>query len=318
MATTLLRKQALSQLSRALGSEQATVELKWMLRSLEQPDRLVADSLSAMVARRVSGEPLQYILGTQPFGPLDLLTRPPVLIPRPETEDWAIRLAEFVKPTMRAPIQLLDLCTGSGCIPLLLCKTWPAGTVRARGIDISAEAIALAKDNAARCGIPSSSSKPTASHELTAAHNTFDALQADIRLPGFLASLKSSGIRPRFDVITSNPPYIPRDQYEQLPTSVKDYEDIRALLGDPDLLPPQGKKSLSDSGRGLTFYHDIAKLVAHEQEGLLTTKGILAVEVGEGQAKDVAAILKTEGGLQYTSIWTDPWNIERVVVASRK
>ena len=255
------------------------------------------------------------------------MTRPPVLIPRPETEDWAIRLAAHLKPTVRAPIRVLDLCTGSGCIPVLLCKTWPSGTARALGIDISSQAIQLAEDNAKRCGIPASSDSSASHTPATTtgqgAHNTFNALQADMRDPNFVSTLKSSVLQPPFDVITSNPPYIPKHEYEQLPASVKDYEDIRALLGDPDLLPRHRteippSKPLSDSGRGLTFYHKIAELVANEHEGLLAANGVLAVEVGHGQAHDVAAIMKEEGNLHNISIWKDPWDVDRVVVASRK
>ncbi|KAI0695449.1 S-adenosyl-L-methionine-dependent methyltransferase [Cytidiella melzeri] len=320
MLNTVQCRHYLAQLTRVLGAQSAKLELAWILQSIhhrQPPDRHLA--LSSMVARRVSGEPLQYILGTQPFGSLQLLTRPPVLIPRPETEDWTIRLSEYVKPTLEAPIKLLDLCTGSGCIPLLLCKLWPAGTVRTTGVDISSDAIQLAEDNAKHCGILSTSDvTPSAT---ASAHNTFNAVLADMRDPVFVSTMKSSGEFSPFHVITSNPPYIPKDEYEQLPPSVKDYEDIRALLGDPDMYPNDADIShlsptpRSDVGRGLSFYHDIARL-AHKQQGLLAEDGVVAVEVGKGQADDVTAIFKEEGNLQHTAIWKDPWDVERVVVAS--
>ncbi|TFY73655.1 hypothetical protein EWM64_g10357, partial [Hericium alpestre] len=81
-------------LSAAIGHESAKQELKWMQQALSSPPpgpaRAMPD-LASMVARRAHGEPLQYILGTQPFGPLHIRCRAPVLIPRPETEDWALR-----------------------------------------------------------------------------------------------------------------------------------------------------------------------------------------------------------------------------------
>ena len=237
---------------------------------------------------------------------LSLLVRPPVLIPRPETEDWTIRLAKHVRPTPQSPITMLDLCTGSGCIPLLLCRLWPAGSVRAFGVDVSTDAVQLARENASVSDVhlPCDTSLPTTSAS-AAPHNTFLPLLADIRDPGFL---HKAGLQPPFHVITSNPPYIPRREYENLPKSVREYEDVRALLGDPD---PGNVEQ-----RGLTFYHAIAALVARAR--VLADNGVLAVEVGHGQAQDVAHILRDEGGLQSTTIWKDPWGIDRVVVASRE
>ncbi|THH32279.1 hypothetical protein EUX98_g1917 [Antrodiella citrinella] len=248
-----------------------------------------------MVSRRVRGEPLQYILGNQPFGPLTLLTRPPVLIPRPETEDWTLRVAELIHPSPHKPISVLDLCTGSGCIPLLLCHLWPFGSVRAVGADISAQAIQLASENAVICGIERPGGQTTG--------NTFLPLLANIRDPAFALS---HALHPPFGLVTSNPPYITGADYEKLSPSVKDYEDSRALLGDPED---------TGDGRGLTFYHEIARLAA--RSGFLADDGIVAVEVGIGQADDVAEIFEAEGGLRRTEIWNDPWEVQRVVIGRR-
>ncbi|EKM54510.1 uncharacterized protein PHACADRAFT_175020 [Phanerochaete carnosa HHB-10118-sp] len=291
----------LSQLSSALGHESARLELRWMMQALrEASNRQRGSSLAEMVARRMSGEPLQYILGSQPFGPLNLLARSPVLIPRPETEHWTMRLSEYVTPSASRPISLLDLCTGSGCIPLLLCHLWPSGSVRAFGVDIASEAIQLASENTAICGFHTPSDNPPS--QSPSFRNTFRPILSDIRDPTFL---RKSGLYPPFHVVTSNPPYIPRREYDSLPPSVRDFEDRRALLGDPD----------SEQGDGLTFYRDIARLVANEK--LLADDGVLAVEVGKGQAKDVERILQDQAKLPKTTIWRDPWLIERVVVATR-
>ncbi|GJE92190.1 peptide chain release factor N(5)-glutamine methyltransferase [Phanerochaete sordida] len=276
--------------------------MRWMMQAVQQPNQQRGNAIEDMVARRVSGEPLQYILGIQPFGPLNLLTRPPVLIPRPETEDWTMRLTKYVTPSLMRPIRLLDLCTGSGCIPLLLCRVWPAGSVKAYGVDIAAEAVQLASENTAICGFSESSDDPPSRSPFV--RNTFRPILADIRDPAFL---QSSGLHPPFHVVTSNPPYIPRREYELLPPSVKEYEDKRALLGDPD--------SEGEGGDGLTFYRDIARLIAHQN--LLAEDGVLAVEVGKGQARDVERILRDQARLTKTTIWQDPWSVERVVVATR-
>lgn len=270
-------------------------------------------TLKAMVERRARGEPLQYILGqtvchlmarlrliwarltgSQPFGPLNLLVRPPVLIPRPETEEWAIRLSERMCPTPHRPVKVLDLCTGSGCIPLLLCHQWPPGSVRAFGFDISRDAVRLAKDNATQCGF--------ASEESTSLlQNTFHVSLGNILDPAFAHSLT-----PPYDVLTSNPPYIPRLEYDRLPSCVKDYEDIRALLGD---IPGDKEQD------GLAFYRGIARIVA--QEGLLAAGGLIALEVGHGQARSVEAIMQREGRMPHTEVWLDPWQQERVVFARK-
>lgn len=245
------------------------------------------------------------IPGTQPFGPLNLLTRAPVLIPRPETEHWTLRLSELLSPSRERPLSMLDLCTGSGCIPLLLCSLWPPGSVHAYGVDISEDAITLAKDNAALCDIsvPEDSPVPPA-EEKKWNRNTFTPLLANIRDPAFVISAR---LHPPFDVITSNPPYIPKREYDSLPASVKEYEDPRALLDDPESTP--------HDGRGLSFYWSIAELLGSANMKLLSDDGIVALEVGEGQASDVASIMEQKTGMRNIDIWKDPWDKERVVVA---
>ncbi|KAL4074261.1 S-adenosyl-L-methionine-dependent methyltransferase [Scleroderma yunnanense] len=275
-----------ARLAAVLGRQSARLELRWMKQALKPSDPPTA--LMAMLERRLRGEPLQYILGTTPFGPLNLLSRPPTLIPRPETEDWTLRLANIISPTSTQPLSVLDLCTGSGCIPLLLCHLWPPGSARAFGVDISEDAIKLATDNAARCHI-------AAAH--TDCVNIFTPLLGDLRNPDLHESLPAP-----FDLVTSNPPYIPKQQYDQLSPSVKDYEDPRALLGD-----------FPGSSDGLSFYHLIARLLA--RKGVLRDGAIVALEVGDGQAQAVETILHWSAGLRNTEIWTDPWGKQRVIIA---
>ncbi|KAH8119078.1 S-adenosyl-L-methionine-dependent methyltransferase [Phellopilus nigrolimitatus] len=297
-ASRALSQKLVAQLSVALGRSSAAQELKWMSESSSS-----TSTLEKMVERRLRGEPLQYILGTQPFGPLDLLIRAPVLIPRPETEDWTLRLAKLLKPSPARPFRLLDLCTGSGCIPLLLCHTWPAGSIKTLGIDIGNEAVQLAIENARRTGIADAL-------KTRADKNNFSVLQADILEDNFVPNLRSLGWS-SFDVLTSNPPYIPLSEYNQLSPSVKDYEDVRALLGDP--------KSRPSDGRGLTFYRAIARLVGHvDDDGnppLVKPGGVIALEVGHNQGADVQHLMETEGRVQKTEVWKDPWGVDRTVIS---
>ena len=252
------------------------------------------------------------------------------MIPRPETEYWTLRLAQSITPpSPQKPLHVLDLCTGSGCIPLLLCSTWTPGSTFAVGIDASIEALRLAQDNAlAYASVVSLTSSHTLSDiaphpnlaplpntPSTTTANTvpptttviptksvFVPLHADVRDTDTLTKLLSVW-RP-FDVITANPPYIPRDQYDKLDRSVKDFEDQMALLGDPPDSPDRD---------GLTFYLDIARLVA--QNNVLAKDGWLVLEVGDGQARAVEQILHSVARIKNTIIWTDPWGCERVVVA---
>lgn len=136
----------------------------------------------------------------------------------------------------------------------------------------------------------------------TTAKSVFIPLHADVRDADTLTKLLSVW-RP-FDVITANPPYIPRDQYDKLDRSVKDFEDQMALLGDPPDSPDRD---------GLTFYLDIARLVA--QNNVLAKDGWLVLEVGDGQARAVEKIVHSIARIKNTIIWTDPWGRERVVVA---
>lgn len=226
-----------------------------------------------------------FLAGSQPFGPLNIVTRPPVLIPRPETEHWTLRLADLLTPTPHRPISLLDLGTGTGCIPLLLCHSLPPGSVRSYGVDILPEAIELANENAAICGIPSSGDERT---------NTFKTFHASFLSPAFPAR----GMKPPFNVITSNPPYIPSNDYVKLPLSVRNYEDRKALLGGPS---------------GLDYYHAIGRLVA--RKGFLTPDAVVVMEVGDGQANAVQEIMQTIGQMSQTEVWLDPWGKGRTVVA---
>lgn len=147
---------AIAQFSEALiqkfGRSTAESEIRWMRAAFNNRQSLLytrdeqerdVKLVDALRQRVNTSKPLQYIIGTQPFGEIEIKCRPPVLIPRPETENWVLELASRFAPTPQHRLRVLDLGTGSGCIPLLLAKMWPPGSMWAHGVDINPEAVCV-------------------------------------------------------------------------------------------------------------------------------------------------------------------------------
>jgi release factor glutamine methyltransferase len=164
--------------------------------------------LDAMIEKRVhEHQPLQYILGTVPFCGLTIHVRPPILIPRPETEEWVSWLIESYKQAGITTFTALDLCTGSGCIGLALAKHFPHATVL--GIDLNPEAIELANINKSANNLTNISFTTS---------NMFSNLPANST----------------YDLIVSNPPYLSPEEYQALDKEVLIWEDKNALVGEQD------------------------------------------------------------------------------------
>jgi release factor glutamine methyltransferase len=261
------------------GIENARLEAEWLLCAVTGMDRvglylnfekpLAEQELAAyrsMVARRGKREPLQHILGTQEFCGLEFDVTPDVLIPRHDTE----ALVNEALSRMPAARSILDIGTGSGCIAIALaCKT-PDASITA--IDISVAALKVARCNAKRHGVSVE----------------------------FLAgSLFQPVVGRHFDLIVSNPPYIPSSEIEGLEPEVRDYDPRNALDGGPD---------------GLDIYRNMIP-AARE---FLYKDGWLLVEVGAGQAKVVAELFRNSGGYDEPVVLNDNGSIERVVAARRK
>ena len=230
--------------------------------------------------RRASGEPLQYILGSCNFFGLEFKVDPRVLVPRPETE---ILVEETLRRFKGSTI--LDIGTGSGCIAVSLAKNLP--TARVTAVDISPEALAVAKENAA-------------------AHNVadhIDFVQADIR---------STAISGCFDMVVSNPPYIPSSQMASLPADVQK-EPRLALDGGQD---------------GLAFY----KILIKSSPLLLRAGGCLMMEFGDAclaaclpagragrdrvsQSEAIQSMLQQAGLFSHVEIIKDLTARERLFVA---
>lgn len=187
--------EAVTRLSQSQLMAQKRIKLSWEQEKI----------LDALIKQRVEeNKPLQYILGTVPFCGLEIMVKPPVLIPRPETEELCAWLIKELEPVKEEPLKILDLGVGSGCIALALAKALPYATVI--GVDIHLHAIRLSEKNKAH-------------------NNITNAIFLQSDLYQELTQHKST-----FDLIVSNPPYIAPKEYETLSEQVTKWEDKSALV----------------------------------------------------------------------------------------
>ena len=216
------------------------------------------EAFERMVARREKREPLQYILGSQSFMGFSFKTDPRALIPRNDTEALCEEALRHIRPGDR----VLDLCTGTGALGIAVKKLCPKAIVTAT--DISEAALSLAEENAR-------------------------SLQADVRF--LQGDLFAPVAGEEFEVIVSNPPYIPEALRGRLQAEVEK-EPALALFAGED---------------GLDFYRRIAR----EAPAYLAPQGWLCLEVGDGEAEAVAALLKTN--FESVRILPDLNGLNRVV-----
>ncbi len=205
----------------------------------------------AAVARRIRREPVSRIIGRREFWSLDFIITPDVLDPRPDTET----VVEAVLRHAPAPTSILDLGTGSGCILLSLLSERRGA--RGVGVDRSEAAARVAAGNARLLNLADRAT--------------------------FVVSDWGASLAGQFDVVVSNPPYIPRAEVEKLAPEVRNYEPHGALIGGAD---------------GLDCY----RRVLIESRRLVTTQGLIALELGAGQADSVAAIAMTSGLSEVTRV----------------
>jgi len=225
------------------------------------------DALRELVKRRGLREPLQHIVGSTSFCGIEIAVNRHALIPRPETEllaelGWAFLLGlenerrQSAASAAGAPLAL-DFGTGTGCIAIALAAKCPAAAITA--VDVSADALALAKENAAR-------------------NNVLERIE--FRSGDGLAALADgtetgAGGRRGFDLIISNPPYIASAEIATLDPEVRDFDPRAALDGGAD---------------GLDFY----RRLAGEGQGFLGPDGKIMLEFGDGQAAAIQAIFERE------------------------
>lgn len=243
-----------------------------------------------LLLRRVNGEPLQYILGDQAFRYVNLLVRPGVLIPRPETEILVEEAMGYLVDRIaerrgggcdgerRAsgrdvdPLKILDIGTGSGAIALSLAHETIMREIPAEvtAVDISDEALRIAEENA-----------------------TLNKLSDRVK---FMKSDLTGGIEgTRFDLVISNPPYIRSADIAGLAGEVRDFEPHLALDGGVDGL-------------------DVIRRLVDDCPGILHRDGSLMIEIGFDQSDEVISLLKGKD-------WRDPVavkdlsGVERVIIA---
>lgn len=234
-----------------------------------QIDRESAERLQALVARRAAREPLAYVLGIARFRGLELAVDERVLVPRPHTE-------ALVEAALELPrgARVLDACTGSGAVALALKHERPDLDVS--GADLSEEALAVARANAARLG-------------LEVAWHRADLLESVAKpLAGVAGPVDD--VRGSLDAVLANPPYMPESDPSALSPELASHEPGAAFRGGADGL-------------------DLLRRIVRQAAGV----PFLALEVGDGQASVVAALM---GGAGYTEIVTrrDFTGADRVVV----
>ncbi len=216
--------------------------------------------LEAILQRRATREPLQYIFGTVPFVNIELKTDSRALIPRDETACMTENAIGIIKSKNYKTV--LDLCTGSGAIALAIKKNADVSVV---GSDISENALSLAMENVQNLGL------------------NVEFIQSDL-----FENLQER----KFDVIISNPPYIPTKDMEKLERELS-FEPSNALDGGAD---------------GLDFYRDIA-LEAKEH---LNNNGMLIMEIGFDEG-DALKLLLARNGYTNITVTKDYAGLDRVV-----
>ena len=218
-------------------SDSATTEARWILS-----EKLSDSDIYKIIERRQKGEPLSKIFGHRGFWKGDFIVDKNVLDPRADSETLIQAVLEKF-PDKNQSLRILDLGTGSGCLLISLLMEYPKAT--GVGVDVSEKALSIAKKN---------------------------ALKNDVKAKFILANMaKLPQNLGAFDILISNPPYIPTKDIEKLEECVKKYDPLLALDGGKD---------------GLDFYRIIAEIAPAP---------ILFLEIGLGQEKEVQLIFEKQG-----------------------
>jgi release factor glutamine methyltransferase len=233
------------------------------------------EQLSYMQQLRAHHEPLQYILGSCEFMGLDFVVDHRALIPRPETEFLTETVIRHISHSRRKALRILDIGTGSGNIIVSLAHYLGCHSFTA--VDISIEALSLAQENAQKHGV----------------QERIDFIVLDALKDLHDLCVANS----RFDIVVSNPPYIPRDEISRLSLEVQK---------EPHLALDGGKE-------GLDFYCAITRAA----EQLLNPQGMIFLEIGDGQAEKIKEIVSSCSDLMVQSCIRDYTDTERILVLKR-
>lgn len=237
-----------------------------MISEYQLTDGELKQLKTALSERIEKHKPLQYIIGSVPFLESTIKVKPPILIPRAETEEWTYWLIDTIQKEKmhNESLTMLDLCTGSGCIAIGLAQGLPQSYIIAS--DSNNDAVMLAKENSTLNGC---------SNITCIESNLFESL---------------TNFTHRFDIIVSNPPYISYTDWQNLDCSVKDWEDQAALWAEDE---------------GLFLYKKIiaqAPSYLNPNSQIKSTNiPRLILEIGHTQAQDITVLLEEAG---YTNIQT--------------
>ncbi len=246
-------------------------------RDTDALPKALLEEWTLLEKQRTEGQPVAYLIGKKEFFNIELKVAPGVLIPRPETELLVELTIDHVRSSGKKTPKILDLGTGSGAIGLALAKNLPSAQVTC--LDVSAEALKIAQENARLLNL--SSVKFLQS-------NWFDGLTSHVTNPSTEDHL--------FDVIVSNPPYIPAG-------------DHHLSMGDLRFEPAS---ALSDQHDGLMAYRTIFK----EAPAFLAADGFILVEHGFDQSKQVCQLLQEQNYINIKA-HQDLAGIWRVASANR-
>ena len=285
-------KQIISQISSQLQSAYPEDEARslawWIMEELTGKSRtelqfgckdtafssIMQEKSQEIISRLLHFEPIQYIFGHTLWCGLDLLVTPATLIPRPETAELVERIN---KPTQTLPegkaLKVLDVGTGSGCIAIALKKAHPSWSVT--GIDISPEAIAIARENARR-------------NNVEVNFQVVDIFDFNEKNPN-----------PKYDIVVSNPPYICESEKTSMRPNVLNFEPSTALFV-PDSDP-------------LLFYRRIAELFSLPLEGKGRERGLF-FEINEAFGEELMQLLDSLGYTDI-QIHKDIYGKDRIIEA---
>jgi release factor glutamine methyltransferase len=258
------RREARISLCAASGVSQAA-----LIVAPREPLGSAASRVREFAARRAAGEPLSRIVGKREFWGLSVTISPQVLDPRPETESIVEASIAILSDRRDEQLRILDLGVGSGSLLCALLVEF--ANTRGVGVDISTDAADVALGNLEACGLSE---------------------RAEIRVGDW-----TRGLEGQFDLIVSNPPYIPTADLPRLPREVRDFDPWLALDGGID---------------GLAAYRRIMA----ESKFLLAPGGWLLAEFGAGQAAEVIAIANQFGFIDATT-YKDLAGLDRVVAVRR-
>ena len=226
--------------------------------------------MRALVQRRAKSEPVAYLVGNREFFGLDFYVDQNVLVPRPDTETLVMELVDEAKKA--ASPFILDLCTGSGCIAISAASHCPHASFLAT--DISGAALAIAEKNAESNGLS----------------QKIQFLQSD-----YFGAISNDSA---FDIIASNPPYIPDAEIESLEADVRQHEPRLALAGGAD---------------GLDYYRKIIQ----EADSYLKDEGVLLLEFSPEQEASLRQLFEASGKYTEISVKSDLAGRARVIICKK-